>query len=111
MLPTRKEYVSRQQQHSTEGKVETKLARVTSKLRLALAAHATDSTNFLQKEYGQWIVGSQRSLLWVMVTALKFIANEGGGEAPLEGSIPDMTYSTEITWYLNQVFNTGMLTA
>ncbi|GJU00141.1 E3 ubiquitin protein ligase MBR2-like protein, partial [Tanacetum coccineum] len=24
-----------------------------------------------------------------------FIANEGGGEAPLEGSIPDMTYSTD----------------
>ncbi|KAJ7981295.1 NEDD8-activating enzyme E1 regulatory subunit [Quillaja saponaria] len=33
---------------------------------------------------------------WVMVAALKeFISNEGGGEAPLEGSIPDMTSSTE----------------
>ncbi|GKB87546.1 phospholipid:diacylglycerol acyltransferase 1-like protein [Tanacetum coccineum] len=31
-----------------------------------------------------------------MVAALKeSIANEGGGEAPLEGSIPDMTSSTE----------------
>nr|GEY25676.1 NEDD8-activating enzyme E1 regulatory subunit AXR1-like [Tanacetum cinerariifolium]GEY38829.1 NEDD8-activating enzyme E1 regulatory subunit AXR1-like [Tanacetum cinerariifolium] len=37
---------------------------------------------------------------WVMVAALKeFIANEGGGEAPLEGSIPDMTSSTEL--YIN----------
>jgi len=25
-----------------------------------------------------------------------FIANEGGGDAPLEGSIPDMTSSTEL---------------
>ncbi|OMO75501.1 UBA/THIF-type NAD/FAD binding protein [Corchorus capsularis] len=41
-------------------------------------------------------VGSSSSDFWVMVAALKeFIANEGGGEAPLEGSIPDMTSSTE----------------
>lgn len=26
----------------------------------------------------------------------EFIANEGGGEAPLEGAIPDMTSSTEL---------------
>lgn len=26
----------------------------------------------------------------------EFISNEGGGEAPLEGSIPDMTSSTEL---------------
>lgn len=33
---------------------------------------------------------------WVMVAALKeFIENEGDGEPPLEGSIPDMTSSTE----------------
>jgi amyloid beta precursor protein binding protein 1 len=33
----------------------------------------------------------------VMVAALKeFVLNEGGGEAPLEGSIPDMTSSTEL---------------
>ncbi|XP_060672201.1 NEDD8-activating enzyme E1 regulatory subunit AXR1 isoform X2 [Ziziphus jujuba] len=33
---------------------------------------------------------------WIMVAALKeFLAKEGGGEAPLEGSIPDMTSSTE----------------
>jgi hypothetical protein len=25
-----------------------------------------------------------------------FVTNEGGGEAPLEGSIPDMTSSTEL---------------
>ncbi|GAB4825190.1 NEDD8-activating enzyme E1 regulatory subunit axr1 [Ancistrocladus abbreviatus] len=41
-------------------------------------------------------VDSNSSDYWVMVAALKeFIANEGGGEAPLEGSIPDMTSSTE----------------
>ncbi|MED6147620.1 NEDD8-activating enzyme E1 regulatory subunit axr1 [Stylosanthes scabra] len=41
-------------------------------------------------------VDSNSSDFWVMVSALKeFIANEGGGEAPLEGSIPDMTSSTE----------------
>ncbi|KAK6252057.1 hypothetical protein QUC31_013777 [Theobroma cacao] len=42
-------------------------------------------------------VASNSSDFWVMVAALKeFIANEGGGEAPLEGSIPDMTSSTEL---------------
>ncbi|KAL1325012.1 NEDD8-activating enzyme E1 regulatory subunit AXR1 isoform X2 [Arachis ipaensis] len=41
-------------------------------------------------------VDSNSSYFWVLVAALKeFIANEGGGEAPLEGSIPDMTSSTE----------------
>ncbi|KAI4322556.1 hypothetical protein L6164_022237 [Bauhinia variegata] len=41
-------------------------------------------------------VDNNSSDFWVMVAALKeFIANEGGGEAPLEGSIPDMTSSTE----------------
>ncbi|CAL0333926.1 unnamed protein product [Lupinus luteus] len=41
-------------------------------------------------------VDSSSSDFWVLVAALKeFIANEGGGEAPLEGSIPDMTSSTE----------------
>ncbi|CAI9301795.1 unnamed protein product [Lactuca saligna] len=45
-------------------------------------------------------VDSCSSDFWVMVAALKeFIGNEGGGEAPLEGSIPDMTSSTEI--YIN----------
>ncbi|GKA97176.1 E3 ubiquitin protein ligase MBR2-like protein [Tanacetum coccineum] len=28
-------------------------------------AHATNSTNFLQKEYGKWIVGSRRSLVGI----------------------------------------------
>ncbi|KAG6407002.1 hypothetical protein SASPL_129982 [Salvia splendens] len=42
-------------------------------------------------------VNSNSLDFWVMVAALKeFIANEGGGEAPLEGSIPDMTSSTEL---------------
>ncbi|KAM1666445.1 hypothetical protein ACFX1X_046086 [Malus domestica] len=41
-------------------------------------------------------IDSSSSDFWVMVAALKeFIENEGGGEAPLEGSIPDMTSSTE----------------
>ncbi|CAD5311787.1 unnamed protein product [Arabidopsis thaliana] len=41
-------------------------------------------------------VNSNSSAFWVMVAALKeFVLNEGGGEAPLEGSIPDMTSSTE----------------
>ncbi|MED6142865.1 NEDD8-activating enzyme E1 regulatory subunit axr1 [Stylosanthes scabra] len=41
-------------------------------------------------------VDSNSSDFWVMVSALKeFIANKGGGEAPLEGSIPDMTSSTD----------------
>ncbi|OVA11480.1 UBA/THIF-type NAD/FAD binding fold [Macleaya cordata] len=45
-------------------------------------------------------VDSTSSDFWVMVAALKeFIANEGDGEAPLEGSIPDMTSSTE--YYVN----------
>nr|XP_010313520.1 NEDD8-activating enzyme E1 regulatory subunit AXR1 isoform X2 [Solanum lycopersicum] len=45
-------------------------------------------------------VDSSSSDFWVMVAALKeFIANEGGGETPLEGSIPDMTSSTEL--YVN----------
>ncbi|XP_058729634.1 NEDD8-activating enzyme E1 regulatory subunit AXR1-like [Vicia villosa] len=41
-------------------------------------------------------VDSSSSDFWVLVAALKdFVTNEGGGEAPLEGSIPDMTSSTE----------------
>ncbi|KAL5723622.1 NEDD8-activating enzyme E1 regulatory subunit axr1 [Ranunculus cassubicifolius] len=45
-------------------------------------------------------VDSTSSDFWVMVAALKeFIENEGGGEPPLEGSIPDMTSLTE--YYVN----------
>ncbi|XP_058765528.1 NEDD8-activating enzyme E1 regulatory subunit AXR1-like isoform X1 [Vicia villosa] len=41
-------------------------------------------------------VDSSSPDFWVLVAALKdFVTNEGGGEAPLEGSIPDMTSSTE----------------
>ncbi|PRQ45920.1 hypothetical protein RchiOBHm_Chr3g0496911 [Rosa chinensis] len=31
----------------------------------------------------------------LLLEELEFLANEGGGEAPLEGSIPDITSSTE----------------
>ncbi|KAJ4977165.1 hypothetical protein NE237_002271 [Protea cynaroides] len=45
-------------------------------------------------------VDSTSSDFWVMVAALKeFIANEGEGEPPLDGSIPDMTSLTE--YYVN----------
>ncbi|XP_039131097.1 NEDD8-activating enzyme E1 regulatory subunit AXR1-like [Dioscorea cayenensis subsp. rotundata] len=45
-------------------------------------------------------VGSTSPDFWVLVAALKeFIENEGDGEPPLEGSIPDMTSLTE--YYIN----------
>ncbi|KAK3184372.1 hypothetical protein Dsin_031658 [Dipteronia sinensis] len=50
-------------------------------------------------------VSSNSSNYWVMVAALKdFIASEGGGEAPLEGSIPDMTSSTEHYVILQKIY-------
>lgn len=50
-------------------------------------------------------VDSSSSDFWVMVAALKeFVANEGGGEAPLEGSIPDMTSSTEHYVSLQKIY-------
>ncbi|XP_022776646.1 NEDD8-activating enzyme E1 regulatory subunit AXR1-like isoform X4 [Durio zibethinus] len=50
-------------------------------------------------------VDSNSSDFWVMAAALKeFIANEGGGEAPLEGSIPDMTSSTEHYVNLQKIY-------
>lgn len=50
-------------------------------------------------------VDSSSSDFWVMVAALKeFTANEGGGEAPLEGSIPDMTSSTEHYINLQKIY-------
>ncbi|KAL2248477.1 UNVERIFIED_CONTAM: NEDD8-activating enzyme E1 regulatory subunit AXR1 [Sesamum indicum] len=50
-------------------------------------------------------VNSLSSDFWVLVAALKeFIANEGGGEAPLEGSIPDMTSSTELYVNLQKIY-------
>ncbi|GLU17382.1 hypothetical protein SLE2022_337510 [Rubroshorea leprosula] len=50
-------------------------------------------------------VDSNSSDFWVMVAALKeFIANEGCGEAPLEGSIPDMTSSTEHYINLQKIY-------
>ncbi|XAR55383.1 hypothetical protein NMG60_11035439 [Bertholletia excelsa] len=50
-------------------------------------------------------VDSNSSDFWVMVAALKeFISNEGGGETPLEGSIPDMTSSTELYVNLQKIY-------
>ncbi|KAL8474282.1 hypothetical protein ACS0TY_030929 [Phlomoides rotata] len=50
-------------------------------------------------------VNSNSSDFWVLVAALKeFIANEGGGEAPLEGAIPDMTSSTEVYVNLQKLY-------
>ncbi|KAK0588643.1 hypothetical protein LWI29_003601 [Acer saccharum] len=50
-------------------------------------------------------VSSNSSNYWVMVAALKdFIASEGSGEAPLEGSIPDMTSSTEHYVNLQKIY-------
>ncbi|KAF8053560.1 hypothetical protein N665_1398s0002 [Sinapis alba] len=52
-------------------------------------------------------VGSSSSAFWVMVAALKeFISNEGDGEAPLEGSMPDMTSSTEHYINLQKIYQT-----
>lgn len=52
-------------------------------------------------------VGSNSSAFWVMVAALKeFISNEGDGEAPLEGSMPDMTSSTEHYINLQKIYQT-----
>ncbi|KAG8642292.1 hypothetical protein MANES_12G066600v8 [Manihot esculenta] len=50
-------------------------------------------------------VDSNSSDFWVMVAALKeFIVNKGVGEAPLEGSIPDMTSSTELYVNLQKIY-------
>ncbi|KAL5726809.1 NEDD8-activating enzyme E1 regulatory subunit axr1 [Ranunculus cassubicifolius] len=50
-------------------------------------------------------VDSLSSDFWIMVAALKeFIENEGGGEAPLEGSIPDMTSLTEYYVSLQKLY-------
>ncbi|PIN22163.1 NEDD8-activating complex, APP-BP1/UBA5 component [Handroanthus impetiginosus] len=50
-------------------------------------------------------VNSNSSDFWVLVAALKeFIANEGSGEAPLEGAIPDMTSSTELYVNLQKIY-------
>lgn len=50
-------------------------------------------------------VNSNSSEFWVLVAALKeFVANEGDGEAPLDGSIPDMTSLTEYYIDLQKVY-------
>ncbi|KAL6529646.1 NEDD8-activating enzyme E1 regulatory subunit axr1 [Orobanche gracilis] len=49
-------------------------------------------------------IDSNSSEFWVLVAALKeFIDNEGG-EAPLEGAIPDMTSSTELYVNLQKIY-------
>ncbi|XP_023639728.1 NEDD8-activating enzyme E1 regulatory subunit AXL [Capsella rubella] len=51
-------------------------------------------------------VGPNSSEFWIMVAALKeFISNEGGGEVPLEGAIPDMTSSTEHYINLQKIYH------
>ncbi|KAG6527192.1 hypothetical protein ZIOFF_009286 [Zingiber officinale] len=50
-------------------------------------------------------VDSRSSDFWVLVAALKeFIENDGNGEPPLEGSIPDMTSSTESYVILQKIY-------
>ncbi|MQL79733.1 hypothetical protein Taro_012186, partial [Colocasia esculenta] len=56
-------------------------------------------------------VDSSSPNFWILVAALKveFIENEGAGEPPLEGSIPDMTSLTEINITIRKhKDNTGM---
>ncbi|KAE8667684.1 NEDD8-activating enzyme E1 regulatory subunit [Hibiscus syriacus] len=56
-------------------------------------ALCSDLLQIINDNYAEVGTGSD---FWVIVAALKeFIANEGGGEVPLEGSIPDMTSSSE----------------
>ncbi|KAH7576745.1 hypothetical protein JRO89_XS01G0140600 [Xanthoceras sorbifolium] len=62
-----------------------------------------DLQQIIDDSHGE--VSSNSSNFWVMVAALKdFIVNEGGGEAPLEGSIPDMTSSTEHYVNLQKIY-------
>ncbi|XP_020104558.1 NEDD8-activating enzyme E1 regulatory subunit AXR1-like [Ananas comosus] len=50
-------------------------------------------------------VDSSSPDFWILVAALKeFIANEGDGEPPLEGSIPDMTSLTEYYISLQKIY-------
>lgn len=50
-------------------------------------------------------IDTNSSDFWVMVAALKeFIAEEDSGQAPLEGSIPDMTSSTEMYVKLQKIY-------
>ncbi|RLN19565.1 NEDD8-activating enzyme E1 regulatory subunit-like isoform X1 [Panicum miliaceum] len=50
-------------------------------------------------------VDSSSSDFWILVAALKeFVANEGNGELPLEGTIPDMTSLTEYYVSLQKIY-------
>lgn len=48
-------------------------------------------------------------LLGVSIILQEFVTNEGGGEAPLEGSIPDMTSSTELVARSLYIFQNNFL--
>jgi len=51
-------------------------------------------------------VNSSSSDFWILVAALKeFVANEGNGELPLEGTIPDMTSLTEYYVSLQKIYH------
>lgn len=50
-------------------------------------------------------LNSRSSDFWVLVAALKeFIANEGEGDLPLDGSIPDMTSTTDFYVTLQTIY-------
>ncbi|MCO5573961.1 hypothetical protein L7F22_027739 [Adiantum nelumboides] len=50
-------------------------------------------------------VNSSSSDFWVMVAALKeFISNEGEGDVPLDGTIPDMTSTTDYYVTLQKIY-------
>lgn len=50
-------------------------------------------------------VNSSSSDFWVMVAALKeFISNEGEGDVPLDGTIPDMTSTTDYYVALQKIY-------
>jgi len=50
-------------------------------------------------------VNSSSSDFWILVAALKeFVTNEGNGELPLEGTIPDMTSLTEYYVSLQKIY-------
>ncbi|KAI5062057.1 hypothetical protein GOP47_0022596 [Adiantum capillus-veneris] len=96
------------------------------KVSLASKKHGEDEDNYkeaISSAYRVWsppTIGSelQRVLddsavevnssspdFWVMVAALKeFISNEGEGDAPLDGTIPDMTSTTEYYVTLQKIY-------
>jgi hypothetical protein len=49
-------------------------------------------------------MNSNSSDFWVFVTLKEFVANEGEGEVPLEGSIPNMKTVTEYYIILQKIY-------